>query len=181
MYVDGKRGQQVHHHSFPPPEGTREITGGLWPTGGALKSCWKVIFLSLSISKVTFSSVDTVCMRAKPLQLCLTLCDSVDCSPPGSSVRGILQVRILEWVAMPSSRGSPWPRDGTCVSNGSCWATGEAGYGLGIEEQHYTLGYLRPILEFQACGCPARHPQSGLGYAVSAVPRPAPGWRRQVL
>ena len=38
--------------------------------------------------------------------LCLPLCDPVDCSPPGSSVRGILQVRTLEWVAMPSSRGS---------------------------------------------------------------------------
>ena len=40
-------------------------------------------------------------------ELCLTLCDSMDCSPPGSSVHGILQARILEWVAMPFSRGSP--------------------------------------------------------------------------
>ena len=39
-------------------------------------------------------------------QLCLTLCDSTDCSPPGSSVLGILQARILEWVAMLFSRGS---------------------------------------------------------------------------
>ena len=37
---------------------------------------------------------------------CPTLCDPVDCSPPGSSVHGILQARILEWVVMPSSRGS---------------------------------------------------------------------------
>ena len=37
----------------------------------------------------------------------------MDCSLPGSSVRGILQARILEWVAMPSSRGSFWPRDRT--------------------------------------------------------------------
>ena len=43
-------------------------------------------------------------------QLCLTLCDPMDCRPPGSSVHGILQARILEWVAMPSSRGSPQPR-----------------------------------------------------------------------
>ena len=44
-------------------------------------------------------------------QTCLTLCDPVDSSPPGSSVHGISQARILEWVAMPSSRGSsrlPW-------------------------------------------------------------------------
>ena len=39
-------------------------------------------------------------------QLCLTLCDSMDCSPPGSSVHGILQARILESVAIPFSRGS---------------------------------------------------------------------------
>ena len=38
------------------------------------------------------------------------------CSPPGSSVRGILQARISEWAAMPSSRGSSWPRDRTWVS-----------------------------------------------------------------
>ena len=40
-------------------------------------------------------------------QLCPTLCDPMDCSPPGSSVHGILQARILEWVPIPSSRGSP--------------------------------------------------------------------------
>ena len=39
-------------------------------------------------------------------QSCLTLCDPMDCSPPGSSVHGILQARTLEWVAMPSSTGS---------------------------------------------------------------------------
>ena len=43
---------------------------------------------------------------AKSLLLCLTLCNPVDCSPPASSVRGILQARILEWVAMSSFRGS---------------------------------------------------------------------------
>ena len=44
-------------------------------------------------------------------QLCPTLCNTLDCSPSGSSVHGVLQARILEWVVMPSSRGSsiPWP------------------------------------------------------------------------
>ena len=42
-------------------------------------------------------------------------CDPMDCSPPGSSVRGISQARILEWVASSFSRGSSWPRDRTCV------------------------------------------------------------------
>ena len=44
------------------------------------------------------------------------LFQTLDCSPPGSSVHGIFQVRLLEWVAMLSSRGSFWPRDRTCVS-----------------------------------------------------------------
>ena len=51
-------------------------------------------------------------MHGKSLQLCPTLCDSVDHNPPGSSVQGILQARMLKWVAMPSSRGSSWPRMG---------------------------------------------------------------------
>ena len=54
-------------------------------------------------------------------QSCLTICDPVDCSPPGSSVHGMLQARILEWVAMLSSRGSSQPRDQTQVS---CTADG---------------------------------------------------------
>ena len=44
------------------------------------------------------------------------LCDPMDCSPPGFSVHGIFQARILEWVAISFSRGSPWPRDWTWVS-----------------------------------------------------------------
>ena len=47
------------------------------------------------------------------IQSCLTLCNPVDCSPPVSSVHVILQARILEWVAMPSSRGSSQPRSPT--------------------------------------------------------------------
>ena len=45
-------------------------------------------------------------VHAQLLQLCLTLCDPVDCSLPGSSVHGVLQAGILEWVAIPTSRGS---------------------------------------------------------------------------
>ena len=48
------------------------------------------------------------------------LCDPMDCSPPGSSVPGILQATTLEWVAIPSSRRSSWPRDQTNVSGTSC-------------------------------------------------------------
>ena len=49
-------------------------------------------------------------------QLCQTLCNLMDCSPPGSSVHWISQARILEWVTVPFSRGSSQPRDWTCVS-----------------------------------------------------------------
>ena len=49
-------------------------------------------------------------------QRCPTLCDPVDCSPPGSPVCEILQARILERVAISFSRGSSWPRDQTRVS-----------------------------------------------------------------
>ena len=46
-------------------------------------------------------------------QSCLTLCDPMDCSPPGSSIHEIFQARVLEWVAISFSRGSSWPRDQT--------------------------------------------------------------------
>ena len=49
-------------------------------------------------------------------QSCPALCDPMDCSLPGSAVRGILQARILEWVAISFSRGSSQPRDQTWVS-----------------------------------------------------------------
>ena len=74
-----------------------------------------------------------MCVPAQSLQS-FTLCDPMDCSPPGSSVHGILQVRILEWAAMPSSRRSSLLRDRTHISCVSCtaggffihWATWEA-------------------------------------------------------
>ena len=52
-----------------------------------------------------------LCRHAKLLQLCLTLCDPMDYSPPGSSVHGILQARRLEWGAISFSRGSSQPRE----------------------------------------------------------------------
>ena len=53
---------------------------------------------------------------AKSLQSCLTMCNPMDCNPPGFSGHGILQARILEWVALPSSRGSSRLKDRTRVS-----------------------------------------------------------------
>ena len=64
-------------------------------------------------------------------QSCPTLCNPMDCSLPGFSVHGILQARILEWIAISFSRGSSWPRDRTRVSHiggrrFNLWATREA-------------------------------------------------------
>ena len=84
-----------------------------------------------------FSSALCVCihllykMLCFVAQLCPTLCDPMDCSPPGSSVCGILQAGILEWVAMLSSRESSQPMDWTHVSHiaggfFTVWATREA-------------------------------------------------------
>ena len=66
-------------------------------------------------------------------QSCLTVCDLMDCSLPGFSFHGILQARILEWVAVSFSRGSSQPRDRTQVSRiagrrFNLWATREAHY-----------------------------------------------------
>ena len=55
------------------------------------------------------------------LQSSLTLCNPMDYSPPSSSVHGILQARTLQWVAMPSSKGSSQSRDRTCISKVSCF------------------------------------------------------------
>ena len=72
-----------------------------------------------------------VCVCVWITQSCLTLCDPTNCSPPGFSVHGILQARILEWIAIPFSRGSSQPRDWTLVSCiagkfFTTWATGKS-------------------------------------------------------
>ena len=74
---------------------------------------FKNIYLFIWLRWVLFG----VC---KHPQSCPTLCDPVDCSLIGSSVSGILQAGILEWVAISSSRGSSCPRDQTHISCVSC-------------------------------------------------------------
>ena len=83
---------------------------------------WQMGSLPLAPPRKPYRNL--ACMHAKSLQSCLTLGDLMDHSLPGSSVHGIFQARILEWVAMPSSRGSSRPRDRTCVSCDSCTAGG---------------------------------------------------------
>ena len=100
---------------------------------GGIKPCLDATFLSFSdcvhlptffkpLFKSYFLHLINMCMFSNNPSTYLvsqsypTLCDPMDCSPPGSSVCGILQARILEWVAISSSRGSSQRRDQTCVS-----------------------------------------------------------------
>ena len=74
---------------------------------------------SLTLTQEHSSDNQNVCWCVDSAQSCLTLSNPMD--PPGSSVHGIFQARILESVAISYSRGSSWPRDGTCISCVSCF------------------------------------------------------------
>ena len=94
-----------------------------------LLSVWLGSF-SMTLSR-SFHGAAGMCVWAKSLQSCLTLCDAMDCSPPGSSVHGISQARILKWIVFCPFRGSFWPRNrtwGSCIGRWILyhWATQEA-------------------------------------------------------
>ena len=75
--------------------------------------------------------------ESEAAQSCPTLCNPMDCSLPGSSIHGILQARILEWVAIPFSRGSSPPRDRTQVScNHLRHQRSPKGTRMGLESMH---------------------------------------------
>ena len=82
------------------------------------RKIWVSLLWEMAERSNTFSDPQLYALRvhAKSLQLCLTFCDPMDCSSPGSSVHEILQARILEWVAIFFSRWSSPPRDQTQVS-----------------------------------------------------------------
>ena len=87
-----------------------------------------------------------VCMCVLVAQSCATVCNPVDCSFPGSSVHGILQARVLEWVAFPFSKGSSQPWDWTQIPSIAArfftiWATREASSAISLPT-HFTLAHL---------------------------------------
>ena len=121
--------------------------------------------------------------------MCTTLCDTMDCSLPGSSVHGIFQARVLEWVAISFSRGSSWPRDCTWVSHN----VGRHFYLLSYQgsQLYIQLNYkkfiwewnsLTPVFPYLACvsfpgssvgkesaciaGDPSLTPGEGIGYPL---------------
>ena len=87
--------------------------GSSWPRNWTQVSCIEGRFFTVWATR---KALWLNSMSAKSLQLCLTLCNPMGCNQPGSSVHGILQARILEQVAMPSSRESSRPKDQTCSS-----------------------------------------------------------------
>ena len=96
---------QLLHRAPPPP-----IT---WAKGS-------LGFSERQLAAPWMKEALSACPCAKSLQSCLTLCYPTDCSPLGSSIYGILLARILEWVALPSSRESSWFRNQSHVSYISC-------------------------------------------------------------
>ena len=122
------------------------------------------IMASSPISSVQFISVT---------QSCLTLCDTMDCSLPGSSVQGIFQAIILEWVAISSSRGSSWPRessqsrDQTQVS----WISKQILYHWAIWEDPYapTMGSKRHSWERMDCCYMQPHRWNSHSYMVPNI------------
>ena len=79
--------------------------------------------LATALASVPVRHLPLLQKLSEVTQSCPTLCDPVDCTLPGSSVHGILQARILEWVAISFSRGSSRPRDRTQISHiaGRCF------------------------------------------------------------
>ena len=117
------------------------------------------------------SSEGVLCVHAMSLQSCPTLGDPVNCSPPDSSVYGILQARILWQVAMPSSRGFSQPKDGPLISWVLCIA--------GLVAQ--TVKNLPAMQEIQIR---SRSPGEGTGYLLqySSLENPMDrgAWRSSV-
>ena len=120
--------------------GTKET--GVWRLREYIKFFWIFVIGQLHVWSVhvacsCFSWSGSGGLVSKS---CPTLCEPMGCSPPGSSVHGILQARILAWVDLSSSKGSSWPRDGTpisCRAGGffTIWATGESQNTLNLNQE----------------------------------------------
>ena len=118
----------IAHDQF---QGWRGRRGNGWRPCTWLLHLWPITYLEMYKAgrKPSSFTSSAFCPKSQKLdsfviysslkvaQSCPTLCNPVDCSPPGSSVHGVLQARILEWVAISFSRGSSRPRDRTQVSH----------------------------------------------------------------
>ena len=106
---------QQYHFTWSSAVAVKLVSQDIWVA--VMVALLVLIFLLHSFSFLQLQGSDILCVCVcEVAQLCPTLCKPVDCSPPGSSIHGILQARILEWVAISFSRGSSQPRDRTWVS-----------------------------------------------------------------
>ena len=131
-------------------------------------------------------------------QSCLILCNPMDCSPPGSSIHGILQERILDWVAIFFSRGSSWPRDRNWISHlagrsgfshvqffATQWTVAcQAPVSMGLSRQPNWSGL--PCLPPRGLPNPGIKPASAMSSALKAgsltlAPPTKPRWSISVL
>ena len=108
--------------------GITQLKFDWWPAS-LIESSWSFSLQIFVLFSLSLPETPITC-EVKVAQLCPTLCDSMDCSLPGSSVHVILQARILEWGAISLSRGSSRPRDwtlGSCIGRWILchWATWE--------------------------------------------------------
>ena len=119
---------------------------------------------SASIISSSLVSSLCVCLVARS---CPTLCDPLDCSLPSSSVHGIFQARLLEWVTISSSRGSSQPRDQTRVS----WTTGGFFTTWAIEEAASLT------FKIQGCRLPRGHILESEDYTLPGKRETKGSWR----
>ena len=90
-----------------------------WITDIVLED-WPQQIRHMEVGDLEFAAFKLARIHAQLLRSCTSLCDPMDCSPLGSSVHGILQARMREWVAISFSRGSSQPRDRTHITYISC-------------------------------------------------------------
>ena len=121
-FFHAQNSRELKQHRTPPEE---EMLFGdclkteVGPSGPRLPRLQSGVWLGGGVYLNRNLPLGTMCMWSV-IQLCPTVGNPMDCSPPSSPVHGILQASILEWVAMPSSRGSSQPRDQIRVSWISC-------------------------------------------------------------
>ena len=123
-----------------------------WTSGSSrFTYCWSLAWRILSITLLA-----RVAAAAKSLQSCLTLCDPIDSSPPGSTVPGILQARTLKWVAISFSNAWKWKVKGKSLSRvrlfATPWTTAyQAPLSMGFSRQEYWSGVPLPSLRLGYC------------------------------
>ena len=106
------QGKMISPFFFPPDEGV------LWVRQYINMPLFLLLGVSLHLVCLCIPNCSffILAKESEVAQSCPTLCKPMDCSLPGSSIHGIFQAIVLEWVAIPFSRGSSWPRDWTLVS-----------------------------------------------------------------